>query len=79
MGQTPVYRHISDLDNTGKHINLIEANLLMSVLGLDKEPEARYQDLIWVVSVLLVGEEGGGTWSLKNQTSVWVLNCMSFS
>ena len=60
MGQTPVYRHISDLDNTGKHINLIEANLLMSVLGLDKEPEARYQDLIWVVSVLLVGEGGGG-------------------
>ena len=67
MGQTPVYRHISDLDNTGKHINLIEANLLMSVLGLDKEPEARYQDLIWVVSVLLVGEGGG--WHMKPQES----------
>ena len=26
MGQTPVYRHISDLDNNDKRINRIEAN-----------------------------------------------------
>ena len=41
MGQTPDYRHISDLDDIDIYINLIKANRLMSVICLAKESEAR--------------------------------------